>query len=188
MSAFVSTATPRPGWSAVITGQPQALEWLCAEWLPTTLQWCRRLGGPRVDADQAAQEVFIVVLRKVHTVKDEASFPSWLMAVTRRVLAQQRRLAWPNRWDPDVPLEGISTRPDPSRRLDAVQLIQIIDELPDGLREAFVLCDVEQRTDEESAALLGIPVGTLKGRLRRARRRVRTRARNHGLLPGEEST
>lgn len=186
----VPHAAPPAPWSQVVAGDPAALEALCAEWLPVALQWCRRLGGPRVDADQATQEVFLVVLRRVHTVRSPEAFPAWLMAVTRRVLAQLRRQAWPNRWEPDVAPDSLGTGEvgeSGERRDRAVRAWAVLSGMPDDMRELLVLCDVEQRTDAEAAELLELPLGTTKSRLRRARQVFTRRARGAGLLPALET-
>jgi RNA polymerase sigma-70 factor (ECF subfamily) len=53
--------------------------------------------------------------------------------------------------------------------------------LPEAQREVLVLCEMEGRTDEEAAALLGIPSGTAKSRLRLARARFQVVAQRMGL-------
>ena len=160
-----STPPTRPGtrtpsltpsqWEAVQRGDPPAINAVCEDWLPTILQWCRRLCGPRVDADHAAQDVFLVVLRRIHTVERPEQLPSWMFAVTRRVLAQHRRKAWVRRWMPgDVP-EVSDPRRSPAvlseRRQLAEQVGKVLEELPDDLRAVLVLCDIEDRTDPEAA-------------------------------------
>ena len=180
------TFTPAQ-WEAVQRGDPPTINALCEDWLPTVLQWCRRLSGPRVDPDQAAQEVFIVVLRRVHTVQRPEQLPSWMFSVTRRVLAQHRRKAWVRRWLPgDVPdVSDPQTAPDrlSERRQLAEQVAGVLAELPDDLRAILVLCDIEDRTDPEAAELLGLKVGTAKSRLRRARSRFRELCLRRGLAP-----
>ena len=180
----------RPAWASVVAREPDALEGLFSEWIGVTLQWCRRLGGPRVDADQAAQEVFMVVLRRIHTVNNENAFPTWLFAVTRRVLAQHRRHVWGTRWAADSNLDHFADarlQDDPERR-ETIQVVwSIIDELPDELREVLVLCDLEDRSDPEAANLLGLPIGTTKSRLRRARQLFKRRAKSAGLQPQPSS-
>lgn len=63
--------------------------------------------------------------------------------------------------------------PDPELRCElserARRVQDAIDAMPPAEREVFVLCDVEGSTDEEAAWVLGVPVGTAKSRLRRAR-------------------
>ena len=88
-------------------GNPAARDALVSRCLPPVLQWYARLGGPRVDAEDAAHDVMIVLLSKLHALREPEQFPSWLFGVTRRVLAQHRRRAWMRRWVPglvpDVP-------------------------------------------------------------------------------------
>jgi len=180
--------SPAPrDWDAVRRGDRLAINALCENWLPTVLQWCRRLAGPRIDADQAAQEVFIVVLRRVHTVHRAEQLPSWMFAVTRRVLAQHRRRAWVRKWIPGEAPDIADPRADPSRhterRQTARQVQAILEQMPEDLRAVLVLCDVEGRTDPEAADILGLKVGTAKSRLRRARQRFKELCIRNGLAP-----
>lgn len=181
------SSSSAPRWEAVQRGDALAIEALCEDWLPTVLQWCRRLAGPRVDPDHAAQEVFLVVLRRVHTVQRPEQLPSWMFAVTRRVLAQHRRRAWVRRWMPgDVP-EVSDPRQSPGARAErnqlALQVGAILEQLPDDLRAVLVLCDIEDRTDPEAADILGLKVGTAKSRLRRARARFKELCIKNGVAP-----
>jgi len=174
-------------WEAVQRGDAPAIDALCEDWLPTVLQWCRRLAGPRIDPDQAAQEVFLVVLRRVHTVQRPAQLPSWMFAVTRRVLAQHRRRAWVRRWMPgDVP-EVADPRRSPQARAERNELVtqvaDVLDQMPDDLRAVLVLCDIEDRTDPEAAEILDLKVGTAKSRLRRARARFKELCIKNGIAP-----
>ena len=67
------------------------------------------------------------------------------------------------------------------------ELAQMLDEelsqLPERLRAALVLCDMEDLTHEQAAAQLGWPVGTVKSRLARGRQRLRSRLVTAGLAP-----
>ncbi len=57
----------------------------------------------------------------------------------------------------------------------------MLDDLSDAHREVLLLCEIEERSDVEVADLLGVPIGTVKSRLRRARERFEDRARRAGL-------
>lgn len=181
------TATrPDLDWEAVRRGDAAAIDALCEDWMPTVLQWCRRMAGPRVDADHAAQDVFLVVLRRVGTVHRPEQLPSWMFSVTRRVLAQHRRRAWVRKWVPgDVP-DTPDPRRDPEslteRQVVSIQVRAVLDDLPEDLRAVLVLCDLEHRTDPEAADILGLKVGTAKSRLRRARQRFRELCITRGLV------
>jgi WD40 repeat protein len=85
---------------------------------------------------------------------------------------------------PDAPARG----PDPAAAAagrDLERLIDAeIDALPEPFREAFVLCEIEERTAAAAAAALGCPVGTIESRLTRARARLRERLAGRGVTAG----
>jgi RNA polymerase sigma-70 factor (ECF subfamily) len=161
---------------------PGALDRLCDEWLPVVLGWTTRLGGPRIDAEDAAHDVFLVVFRRLPELEKPESFASWLYGITRRVISAHRRRAWFRRWLPGAVPDVPETRPDPARRAEqsdvANQVWTAIESLPSHHREVLVLCDLEERADSEVAALLGVPKGTIKSRLRRARIALRDQVPN----------
>lgn len=173
--------------AAVLRGEPGARDALLGAWLPVVLQWAARLGGPRTDAEDVAQDVFLVVLRKLPQVRDLDGFPAWLYGITRKTVAAHRRRAWFRRWVPGVEPEGISSAPGPeqdalaARRARQVQAL--LEQLPTAQREVLVLCDLEERTAVEAAELIGVPVGTVRSRLRLGRERFRTLAASHPLEP-----
>lgn len=162
-------------------------EALFAEWLPVVLRWCGRLGGPRIDAEDAAHDVMVTVFTRMHTVRDPGAFPSWVFGVTRRTLAWHRRKAWVRRWVPGLEPTGVAPGEGPEGEASSRELGQRVQEgleqLSSELREVLILCDLEDRTDDEVAVILGIPAGTVKSRLRRARRQFATIAAASGLGP-----
>lgn len=177
---MVSHSRPSPERCA-----PDPRDALLRDWLPTVLQWCRRLGGPNVDADDAAQEVLLVILRRADGVRDEAALPTWVFAVTRRVLARHRRRAWWRRWWsgplPEHADPGASAEERLQGRALAEQVGLALDRLGEEHREVLVLVDIEDRSLAEVAELLGVPVGTVKSRLSRARERFAHAARHVGV-------
>jgi len=156
---------------------PGALDRLCDVWLPVVLGWTTRLGGPRIDPEDAAHDVFLVVFRRIGDVERVEAFKSWLFGITRRVIAAHRRRAWLRRWLPGAVPEVASGAADPGRRAEqtqtADQVWSALLALPDHHREVLVLCDLEERADSEVAELLQVPKGTVKSRLRRARLALR---------------
>jgi RNA polymerase sigma-70 factor, ECF subfamily len=154
-----------------------AMDRLCDHWLPVVLAWTTRLGGPRVDPEDAAHDVFLVVFRRITELHQAEAFESWLYGITRRVVSARRRTAWFRRWLPDAVADGTEPRPDPSRRAEqsevSNQVWAALDQLPEAHREVLILCDLEERADSEVAEMLGVPKGTIKSRLRRARLALR---------------
>lgn len=162
--------------NAARRGEAAALDQLCARYLPMVLAWARRMGGPRIHAEDVAHDTWMVVMRRIHTVREAKAFPSWLYGTTRKVLASHRRKAWLRRWVGSPPPERADPLADPlddaerGQRLRA--LARAMDQLKDHHREILVLCDLEERSDSEVSDLLGIPKGTVKSRLRRARKEL----------------
>lgn len=167
------SALPAQALAAAALANPDALDDLARAWLPLVYQWCHRLGGPTVDAEDAAHEALIVMCRRIRNVRSPEVFPSWLYSVTRRVIANHRRRAWVRRWVPGIPKDAPTTQWGPDRTAEARQAAEQVHGALDGLssshRDVLVLCSLEERSASEAAALLGIPVGTVKSRLRSAR-------------------
>jgi RNA polymerase sigma-70 factor (ECF subfamily) len=134
----------------------------------------RRLGVPPHAVDDAAQEVFLVASRKLGTI-EEGQERRYLYGVALRVAANARRARAAR---PETPLselveETAATTPNPEALLHRKRARELLDEaleqLPDELRAAFVLFELEGCTGPEVAELCDIPLGTAASRLRRAR-------------------
>ncbi len=154
--------------------------------LPLVLGWCSRLGGPKVDPEDAAHDVLMTALARLHSLEDVERFGPWLYGITRRTLAGHRRRAWVKRWVPGATVfEAADPAPGPDhhRELSEIgaQVQAVLERLPPAQREVLVLCVVEERSATEAAALLGVPSGTIKSRLRLARERFRRLAEQRGL-------
>jgi RNA polymerase sigma-70 factor (ECF subfamily) len=133
-----------------------------------------RLGVPPPDADDAAQQVFIVATQRLGQIPHggERTFLYGTALRTAGTLRRnQRRRA---RWVEPGPADCVSSEPQPDAELERRQGLAFLDDvlqrLPDPLREVFVLCEIEELTAPQAAAIAGIPAGTVASRLRRARR------------------
>ena len=171
---------------AASAGDEAAREAVFETWLPVVLGWCVRLGGPRVDAEDAAHDVFLVVMRRLGDVERPDRFAGWLFGITRRVLRQHRRRAWVTRWQPNRALDHIPDHmPGSDTRVAHNQLCQqvwrILDDLPPSQREALVLASIEERSLREVSQILGVPQGTVSSRLRLGRAKFERLARSRGL-------
>ena len=167
--------------AAVRLGEDAARVALVRAWGPVVLRWCARLGGPGIDLEDTAHDVFLAVLAKLDGLRAAEAFPTWLFQVTRREVNRHRRRAWFRRWVPGAPADGVDPGADHAGA-DLVRKVQAaLEALPAELREVLVLCDLEERSDPEAAALLDLPVGTLKSRLRRARAAFEAEARRRRI-------
>jgi RNA polymerase sigma-70 factor (ECF subfamily) len=162
------------------------LEKLVRAELPYVWRLCRRLGLPAGDADDAIQQVFLTASRRLRDVR-EGSERAFLYGVAVNVAAKWRQSHLRRREDlkPSFDLVG-GASPSAEELLDHQSELRLLDALldsmPDDLRVVFVLHEIEQQTTPKIAEALGIAVGTVASRLRRARedfaqRIARSRAR-----------
>ncbi|HKB05018.1 MAG TPA: sigma-70 family RNA polymerase sigma factor [Gemmataceae bacterium] len=146
---------------------------------------CRRRLRDEHAAEDAFQTTFLALARHAASVRRPGALAAWLHRVAVRCTAAFRRpTPEPMSAPPDVPAKG----PDPAAAAAARDLEQLIDTevdaLPEPYRDAFVLCEVQQRTASEAARALGCAVGTIESRLTRARERLRTRLGRRGVTAG----
>ena len=136
---------------------------------------CFRLSSDPALAEELTQEVFVRAWRKLSSFRGESAFSSWLYPLTVNVALSERRSR--RRRDARIvatedpaSLERAPRSPAPEAGFD---LEKAMAALPPGARAVFVLHDVEGRTHEEIARLLGLAPGTSKAQLHRARRLLR---------------
>ncbi len=159
-------------------GDQQAMDRLVDECLPHILRWTARLGGAKVDPEDAAHDVVMVLITRLHTLRDPGTFPYWLFGTTRNVVSGQRRASWLKRWVPGRDAEETAAPAVGFQTSHTAELVdRVLDRLKTSHREVLVLCDLEERSASEAAVVLGVPAGTVKSRLRVAREAFRKVAR-----------
>jgi RNA polymerase sigma-70 factor (ECF subfamily) len=142
-----------------------------ADFVWRTLQ---RMGVRQSDLEDALQDVFIVVHRKLHTFDRSSSLSTWLFAICLRVAAAHRRRAYTRRESPVAEPElGIDPTADPERsaieRENQRRLVRLLDKLDLAKRAVFVMFEIEGLSALEISDMIGIPVGTVYSRLSAAR-------------------
>lgn len=163
---------------AALAGDEDALAEMTEAWLETVVQWCARLGGPSIDAEEAATDVMMAFVRRHHTIHDRRRVAPWLFATCRRIVANYRRSAWWRRWMPGASVDapaGELPDADLERAERSARVFSALDGLKDRDREVLTLCYLEDRSLLEAAQILDIPEGTVKSRLSTARERFRRR-------------
>ncbi len=159
-----------------------AFEGLVRRHGPMVLGLCRRALRDDHAADDAFQATFLVLVRNARTIRKRDSLASWLYGVALRVTrkakvgAKQRELV--HHGEATVPI-------GPEADYDRSEVRPIIhdevDRLPEKYRAPIVLCYFEGQSHEEAARQLDWPVGTVKGRLSRARGILQSRLVRRGL-------
>jgi RNA polymerase sigma-70 factor (ECF subfamily) len=139
----------------------------------------RRLGVREPDVMDQTQKVFLIVHAKLESFEGRSLFSIWLFGICRRVASDYRRSAlirYEVATDP-ADLESISAwRRDPAgASLPERERVaeSILNKLPEAQRIVFVLFELEEMPGEDIAAMLDIPVGTVRSRLRLARETFR---------------
>jgi RNA polymerase sigma factor (sigma-70 family) len=159
-----------------------AFEALVAHHGPMVLSVCRGALRDPNDADDAFQATFLVLARKASTIRGGEALGAWLHRVARRVSARAGADTTRRRSREQFTLVEPAADGEDFDRTEVRRIVhEEVDRLPRQYREAVVLCDLEGRTHEEAARQLNWPVGTVKGRLFRARCRLRDRLARRGL-------
>jgi RNA polymerase sigma-70 factor (ECF subfamily) len=138
------------------------------------------------DAEDVAQDAFVIAWNKLHTFRGDASFKTWLLTIVWRK-ALDRRL-WQRRWrlrstqagdDSDHFIEIADSRPTPERALVGAETKRRIEaeirRLSPKLRDALLLAASGDHSYEQIAEILHTRVGTIKWRVSEARRIVAAR-------------
>jgi RNA polymerase sigma-70 factor (ECF subfamily) len=142
-------------------------------------------GSLDLDLDDMVHATFIEAFRNAGKFRGRSAERSWLLGIALNIARHRRRGEgrrrtflglWARRdLEPTVRPDEALERRHTLARIDAA-----LATLPSHLREAFVLCEVEELTGREAASILGIPVGTLGRHLHEARQALRDRLMPEG--------
>jgi RNA polymerase sigma-70 factor (ECF subfamily) len=156
----------------------------------------RRLGVPLSAVDDAVQEVFVVLHRRIPEYDGRASLQSWIYGILANVVRDYRR-AFRRKQAKLLPaandelLGPAPSATDPERRAelqrDVELLLELLDELPDAQRELLVLAELEQMSIPEICACLGGNPNTVYSRLRAARENLRIKLSRRLLVTPRET-
>jgi RNA polymerase sigma-70 factor (ECF subfamily) len=137
------------------------------------------LGVSEADLMDLTQAVFLVVHVKLPTFEGRAEIATWLFSICRRTASSYRRkarfrreAAWSgseieHHWA--LERNTVSVEALMARRGLREQVQAILNRLPEAQRVVFVMSELEELTGPEIAKTIGIPVGTVRSRLRLAR-------------------
>ena len=173
-------------------GDPDAADRLVTTYQNRAYRLALGITGNGHDAEEVVQDAFCNVLRKIGLFRGEAAFGSWLYRIVANAACQKlRRRRWQRL---EVTLDEVLPVFDENGRHVApcvdwsasvhdasgaaelrLALTAAIDELPAHFRPALVLRDVEGLPVDEIAEALGLPIGTVKTRIHRARLFLRKR-------------
>jgi RNA polymerase sigma-70 factor (ECF subfamily) len=167
-------------------GDPGAFEDLVRRHEGRVYRFLLRMLGDPSEAEDVAQETFLSLHRNGHRFRGEALFSTFVYRVAangalNRKRGLGRRGAWYRRFAENQAVgENLpAAPPDPEDAAAGAQLHALVQQellqVPDALRAPLVLYDVEGLSYGEIARALGLPTGTVKSRIHRARRLLRER-------------
>ncbi|MEX0700392.1 MAG: sigma-70 family RNA polymerase sigma factor [Acidimicrobiia bacterium] len=157
----------------VISGDRDAFDAIMKAQEDRVFSVCLRILGDRNNALDATQETFLTVFRKAAQFKGDSALGTWIYRIAVNTCYDQIRkssrkptVSLPDHLEPpdasaEDAIEAAGLRPEIERALAA---------LPPEFRAAVVLSDLEGMSLPQTAEALGIPVGTVKSRVFRARR------------------
>jgi RNA polymerase sigma-70 factor (ECF subfamily) len=168
------------------SGDREALEELLESVQEPLFRYVRSLVGERPLAEDILQEVFVRIYRKLGWLREPEVFRAWAYRIATREafrhLRRERRRA--ERFEDETALAS-SPAPPPREEFApelAARLPQLIADLSPASRAVIVLYYLHEMSLEETAAVLGVPLGTVKSRLSYGlgslRRRLREEGRN----------
>jgi RNA polymerase sigma-70 factor (ECF subfamily) len=174
-----STADP---WHRARLGDPEAFTAIYDTHHDAVYNYAYRRSGSWERAEDVVSVVFLELWRGRDKVIHEAdSVLPWLLGIANNVLRHQWRSAFryhrllarlPRAEPEDDHAERVAHRVDASRQIRRVE--SALSRLTEREREAFSLCVIGGVTYADAASVLGVPVGTVRSRIARARERLRT--------------
>lgn len=156
---------------------PPSFDQIYEEHLAFVWRSMQRLGVRAPELDDAIQEVFLVVHRRLPSFEGRSSVKTWVFGIVLRVARTFRRtakrhpgLATPT--EENGPVETPDPLPDEqAEHQEAVRLLdELLDEIGEERREVFILAELEQMTAPEISEAIGISVTNVYARLTAARK------------------
>jgi len=181
-------------------GDAQAYRELVRQYEHRVFTIAYRMLGNRQEAEDVAQDVFVSLIRSIHSFRGDSLFSTWLFRVAVnhvknhiKYLRRRRagmKVAWDAHpgWEPRAaedghfPTVGRVDRPDQesSARELAAKALEALGRIDEEFRQALVLREIEGLSYDQIAEITGVPEGTVKSRIHRAR------AALHSLVFGTE--
>ncbi|RME44813.1 MAG: sigma-70 family RNA polymerase sigma factor [Caldilineae bacterium] len=185
----VSTPSEKSLLDALQRGDRYACDDMVKQFAGKIYNLALRFTGHPDEAEEVLQETFIKACRSVGSFEGRSSLGTWLyrIASNNSLMRLRRRRMTTVSLDASTEEEGETFQPvvlrdwhwEPESVLLTEELRRVVDDaiatLPDSLRAAFVLRDLEGLSTREAADVLGISPGNLKVRLHRARLMLRER-------------
>lgn len=168
-------------------GSLQAFEGIVRHYQGPIFRFLFHFTGHPGEAEDVAQETFLMVHRKLHLHQTGQPFTGWLFTIARNLAVSHHRKRAPAPYDPEVvaaAIRDVTDSPEEALLMKeaADELHHSLQRLPEEFREVLILRYILDLPLQDVAQLLDIPEGTAKSRVFKARnhlREVLSRSGNH---------
>jgi RNA polymerase sigma-70 factor (ECF subfamily) len=192
MDTTDTAALDRGDMARLVGGQDRALDELMARHAQPLFRFLHRMLGNEDDANDLAQATFMRVYQHRADFRPDARFSTWLYTIAANLARNHHR------WLARHPTVSLDTAPDPAgptladslvatrRSPDddavaaecAIAVRTAVDQLPEDMREAVILCEWQEMPVIEAATVLGATPKAIESRLYRARQLLRERLKS----------
>jgi len=137
-----------------------------------------RMVGNEEEARDLAQDVFVQVFKAIGSFRGDSKLSTWLYRIAVNTCLDYKKKSRPGQAEDESVIDDLaSTEPSPEQRYQSKEIGQAIQlalqKLPESLRAAIVLKEIEDLSYEEIAEVLHTSIGTVKSRISRAREELR---------------
>ena len=176
---------------------PGAFETLINQHQTSVFNLVYRMLGSRAEAEDLAQEIFITIFKQIESFRGDSSLETWIYKVAsnhcinrKKYLARRQyytRSSFTELGDNKRTVEDkasmVSNMPRPDEEAEGLQMERLLQDaitsLDDEHRLVLVLRDIQNLSYEEIEEIIGVPAGTVKSRLHRARMALKKKLKEH---------
>jgi RNA polymerase sigma-70 factor (ECF subfamily) len=157
--------------ATAVTGDDD-LAAILTEQIPYLRRYARGLTHNVADADDLVQSCLLRALTNMHRFEKNTNLRAWLLTILHNLFidtVRKRRRARETFEAAGITSEGLSQSANQFHRVQVTELERAVAQLPPEQRSTLLLVALEDLTYEEAARVTGVPVGTVRSRLSRAR-------------------
>ena len=177
----------------VVEGDLRAFDELVHKYYPMAYSLAYKVLNNEDDAREITQDAFVRMHSALDGFRGDASLKTWIMRIVMRLSLNRRRDRSRSSWrrlglhcNEESVQETAPCFQTPEAeyisRETRMQVQQLVDRLPDSLRQVVILSSFEDLSYEEIAQILNLPIGTVSSRLHAARKKLLQQFREHDIL------
>jgi len=154
--------------SACVQGAPEAFQELLSRYRKSALTLAYQMLGNSEDAEDVAQEAFVRVFQSLRGFRGQAAFSTWLYRIVTNLCLGRIRTRRPCA-PLDEAVAPVTQEVSCGRMAETLVTRQVLAKMDPGLRAVLLLREQGELSYQEIAAALGLPLGTVRSRLSKAR-------------------